>query len=492
MCLKPDFFILIILLFPLVSKAQTNTKINNPYSIYGIGELQDDNPVRNTGMAGTGIAMPNSQYLNFQNPALLSRIKFISHRVEKGETVSSIAKTYSLNEEEIRRVNHNLVAEVKEEQIIRIPVRKYTFYTVGLTGGLSKLHGPTGSLKDKNVGFKYFVFGIPISQRITLAGGLKPFSMVGYNTSAKDTINQSIVGQTGNQWWGGLYQTFLASGFDLTKHLSVGLQTTFLFGRIAYNHYFKNEVYGSPYYLSKLTYSDSIFYSGLIFKPAFFYNGTIKQKGDTTLVLGIGGSYEWNPGFFRSSDKSIDSLAPYDGHYWQQPTGRSVSHPLFPNKVSLGVSLTNSHSWQFGVDFSYSFWQHSGLSSDTIASTSATHIPVRNSYRVSVGTEKILTLGRKRNTPLVKRPAIRAGAAYKKLPYIISGQVINDYSFSIGASVPMGRMRQDKHMPLTRISFAVTAGMQGNKALEPGQYIYLKFNLGIILTDKWFTRKKIY
>ena len=77
-------FLIIFSLSIFMASGQNNT--NSPYSIFGIGEL--DNPAggRNMGMGGSGIAMKSDVFLNLSNPASLTAIPVQSLETDAGIT----------------------------------------------------------------------------------------------------------------------------------------------------------------------------------------------------------------------------------------------------------------------------------------------------------------------------------------------------------------------------------------------------------------------
>ena len=66
------YFCVLILCIHTLAQAQSTS--NNPFSMYGLGEIDQSDYGRNTGMGGVGIAMNLPNTLNMSNPASLTSI----------------------------------------------------------------------------------------------------------------------------------------------------------------------------------------------------------------------------------------------------------------------------------------------------------------------------------------------------------------------------------------------------------------------------------
>jgi len=59
----------IALIFILISPVQGQTNTDSPYSRFGVGTLSPPGFERNRAMGGIGLAMRDSNYINYLNPA---------------------------------------------------------------------------------------------------------------------------------------------------------------------------------------------------------------------------------------------------------------------------------------------------------------------------------------------------------------------------------------------------------------------------------------
>ncbi len=485
MYLKHRLFLVLsgILLVVLNSRAQqTDYSRNNPYSSYGIGELKPLNSLRNSGMAGTGVALSDIEYLNLINPAMLSRTRSVSHIVAAGETMISIAKTYSVTEDEIRTLNR-FTGEVREGMVLRIPTRKYTKFEAAGNGGIRFVQSGTGNYTDRSLAYQHFVLLFPVSQRLTSVAGLAPYSEANFNSYYEYSLPDSTTVRENNTARGGLNQLFLSLGYDVTRHLSLGVQSGFIFGSLKSENFSQLKTVIDSDYANRSGQVQEVYYKAFAFKPSVFYTIPIKTPRDSSMFFNVGATYSFVTGASGDGRTGFENRNMY-GIVLSDSTVESggVTAP-FPSELAIGVALQKGRLWSVGADFAYSTW----MGTSTAPAQGFDYI---SSYRLSVGAETKL-LGEYRSlTP--KTPAIRIGAAVQRLPFLIQNSYVNDYSVSIGASIPVGRLNPaDKNQPLNKVSLALTGGSQGSKSLGPGQEFYVRLSAGILITDKWFTRRKI-
>lgn len=479
---KLKLFLFLFFLSIGLANAQVSSTTNNPYSSFGIGELRPLQSVRNTGMGGTGMAFSDKEYLNIINPALLSRTRKVTHTVARGETILSIAKTYSVSEEEIRILN-KINNEPSEGDIIKIPVRKYTKFEGAVTGGYRNVNSNVGNYSNIYVNYQHFILALPISQRLTAAIGLTPLSEAQYSAFYEYKLaNDTSILKSQIKKNGGLNHLFTSAGFDLSKNLSIGFQGGFVFGKISDEQFYQLKIadtlnFGSPFGTTTESH-----YTGFSFKPSFFYTTALKGSADSSLFLNIGGSLEFFSDIREKASYSFQNRNQFGLVTSDSTVTSNTKNNNLPKTLNVGIALQKPNRWTLGADVTYGDWSEIASYRPDFTYT--------NSYKISAGGEAKF-LGKDGNiTP--KTPTYRFGLAVAQLPYLINGDNIYDYSLSLGASIPVSRLNPaDKNQPLTKIQFAVTTGMQGNKDLAPGNEFYINLSAGVLINDKWFTRRRI-
>ena len=175
--------ILLSICFILNMQAQATY---SPYSMLGLGEIENRDYGRTAGMSNIGIGVREFDYLNVINPAGISgldSLKFIFDMSAAG---------------------------------------KYSFFTErGKTDNTIN-----GNLKKISLGFRLMPgWGISL--------GTKPFSDTGYRIYSEEPIegstNTKAVYLEGS---GGLYELYLSNGFKVTDHFSVGINTKYITGTL--------------------------------------------------------------------------------------------------------------------------------------------------------------------------------------------------------------------------------------------------------------------
>ncbi|PLB85249.1 hypothetical protein C0T31_11930 [Dysgonamonadaceae bacterium] len=156
----------------------------SPYSMLGLGEIENKDYGRTAGMADIGIGVREFDYLNAINPAGISgldSLKFIFDISASG---------------------------------------KYSYFTEkGKTDNTIN-----GNLKKISLGFRLMPgWGISL--------GIKPFSDTGYRIYSEEPIEGSTVTKAVYlEGSGGLYELYLSNGFKITDHFSIGINTKYISG----------------------------------------------------------------------------------------------------------------------------------------------------------------------------------------------------------------------------------------------------------------------
>ena len=170
------------ILFLNIVKAQSIIG-HSPLSRFGLGQRLGYGLTRNEGMAGCGIAAPNSDHPNLYNPALLS----FNRKVD-----------------------------------LDIDLR-YAYRT--LKWPQSKDY-QTGSGSPAQLSFI-----IPINKRLSTAFGIRPYSVRDFVFNQKRYEGGDSIGFR-SRGLGGVTQVWLAAGYELHKSISLGLEASYLFGTL--------------------------------------------------------------------------------------------------------------------------------------------------------------------------------------------------------------------------------------------------------------------
>ena len=98
-------------------------------------------------------------------------------------------------------------------------------------------------------------------------------------------------------------------------------------------------------------------------------------------------------------------------------------------------------------------------------------------------------------TPGIKRRSktYRLGFAYTQLPVKIQGQKLNDMSFSIGSSIPFGKLKKTEtgQQVLPRINLALVMGQRGTTNYGLLKENYFRLHASLLINEIWFQKRKI-
>jgi len=431
------FLLFVILFFPL--KAQKYNG-NSPYSQLGLGDIQQQGTLRNIGMAGVGVSLSTYEYINNLNPALLCANKYMNF--------DSAATNYTMLD----------------------AAGQFT---------LSKISTTNGMAVDGSVYEAYLNLALPVSSKWVTNVGLQPYSLVAYKSYSKTSVantdtNTVVISYLGN---GGLYKVFVSNGIDLTKNLSAGLEVGYLFGNE--NHNSSSQIQVDYKYVE--TYNNSAIYNGMSLKPGLVWRGKFNPAAyqDRATYFNIGLTAEIIPVLRAINNvtfQQTDSLGNAMG-----TTG--VQHNVYflnvPITYRAGFSIDKPGSWNIGVDVNYANWNnYRGVENSG---------GLYQSYGIAIGGEYCLPSELEH-----RKKVLRTGFSYTKTPITLNNITIDNYSFTMGCTVPLGKLEaSDRKRPLSKVNAAIILGEQGTTQMSLVQEIYLKVYLGFIINDKWFGMRKV-
>ncbi len=290
---------LLTVLVLFLSAAAFCQNVTSPYSIIGIGDIENSYFNRTGGMANTGIAYRNNTSVILNNPASLSDLQnqlFIVELSGRGRVVS-----YS---------------------------------------GQDILPGTT----SKDFAVDRFSLGIRATKWWGSSVGLMPFSTSNYsfnsNINLQGTNTTIPVYYDGN---GGINRFYFANGFGITKNLSIGVNTSFLSGSLT-----QTDTILSADQTDGVFTTRSIYLRNLYFDYGLQYHIPVSKKWDVTL----GATYAVQTDLRATTtalvkDQSGDTLS-----------NQTLSDNYFtlPNSSGFGIAITKDKSLSFLADYRHQDW----------------------------------------------------------------------------------------------------------------------------------------
>ncbi|HUP13349.1 MAG TPA: hypothetical protein VM187_14080 [Niastella sp.] len=305
----------------LLTKANAQN-MSSPYSVYGVGEIQELQPDRSSGMANTSAAiMSTPGFLINKNPASLIGL-----------------------ERSVAQVDLALVGK-----------------TVSFKGNV--ITGDNNSAKD--VTMKRISISSKLSNHWASSFGFKPFSYVNYSFAAQKSIEGSNTTYTGQyEGNGGLHNIFWNNAFAIGKHLALGVRSNLIFGSINQTETLEGNTLSTPV-VSQITN----YYSGFRFEGGAIYGAKINKNWRFSL----GGKVST-----KNDLTSEKTLTVTEGNsYVEQDKVLEDGNFTLPWQYDAGIALINKGRATFTVDYSYGNWNKLNPAGTTWAMV--------NSERLSAG-----------------------------------------------------------------------------------------------------------
>jgi hypothetical protein len=407
---KPVF----LWLFLAISITGAGQNTISPYSIFGPGEIQNRGFTRSTGMGGAGIALVSDENLNNQNPASLNGIDSL-----------------------------NFISEMGAEA-------KYS----GLSSGGHNEQALLGNLRNLAIGFRY-------NKWLAASIGVSPFSHVGYNITLENQVEgtnsyytSTFVGS------GGISQFYFTNSVKLLKNLSLGVNTSFMFGSLTQDEQIAETDIVPQYQVTRMDFMKSIYFDyGLLYtlhsRKTDFSLGLIyanRQRLHSKHILQI-------------KDESYTVVKNIE---------TNTDYLEIPDSYGIGIGIKRPGRFLALADYRFQRW-------------SEVRYPIQkskfsDSHRVSVGLE--FTPWEKRVTnSFYKNCDYRIGFNYEISYLTFGNNPIDDKSISLGVTMPLpGR--------ISSMSLTLKAGSKGTASNRLIRENYALMQVGFSLTEFWFIRRQ--
>lgn len=420
------------MLMTWVISAQSQVTNQSPYSVFGIGENNQQISVASAGMGGISVALNSNYELNFANPALLNNIQ-------------------------------------------------YTLFDIGVKTQFLTLKDINQSQNSASTSLSYLNAGFPIFKNLGFMIGLQPNSSVGYDITQEFYDNNNNITEAnlfnGN---GGTNRFFMGAGYQIFKDFSVGAETEFLFGNIETN--IINQRADTQHYTR---YQKQIKLSGIGFKLGATYQKEIKKglelKLESSVKLANNIATTSSEYFYSFLYGSGGVEIPQDTLLSNENLSGKINRPL---ALHTGIGIGKPDIWYAGIEYNtQKAWSFDAISMNnskiqytdrSLLALGGYYLPKRNSIS-SYWERVIYRAGMRFETP---------GLALDVDGSPISFIDMKDFGISFGLGLPIGNQ-------LTRLNISAEYGKRGEKTNSLIQENYVNLRLGLNLAEKWFQKNKI-
>ena len=400
----------------------------SPFTDFGIGDAYGNSLIHNQGAGGIGVSHPQLWFLNNQNPALLV-------------------------------------------------FNPYTVFEVGTIYESRTVESAT--TKDKNTGgnLNYLAIAFPVKlTKWTTSAGLMPYTHVNYNfefpQQIKDPNGQVVDTATVRQKaTGGLTQLYWSNGVRLTKSISVGLKSTYLFGPVdnIYSNVINNIASGSVPYVVSVQEKTNV--NGFNFGLGFSFSkdslGTRNNKR-----FSVGAMYNFSSKLKGKINRQAIRTTLAEDTVERYPLSVTTGKIEMPSSFTVGVSYGKGVQWMVGTEFTYQDWS-------SFKSVNQDDEGLGKSWRAALGGEYTVDPNALEN--YLKRITFRAGLSLERYPFFANNKPVDDFGINFGMSLPAGR---------SSVDLAFKFGKRGNKDENILEESYFKIFFGLTFNDQWFIKRK--
>ena len=293
--LKPFGFVMFVMCTQvLVAQHQTSS----PYSMFGVGVVNQGGDVTSSAMGGVGIALPSQTRINTLNPASLSAIDSLTFLMD-----------------------------------------------AQLVGFKSEYGTSSATQQTSDANFDAISFAFRVKPWWGCAFGMNSYSQTGYEFNTSSYILGSMsTYQTVYQGSGGLTRFNFSNGFRLFNGLSVGIDASYIWGQLVATETGdftsisgESMINERTYHLNNFHLSGGLQYqlalgnNNRLFLGAVANTKTRLATGYNQAITGSGGTEYVNKDY-RAND-------------YELPAGWGA-----------GVALNYHRSWTFAVDYRFSKW----------------------------------------------------------------------------------------------------------------------------------------
>lgn len=395
----------------------------SPYTMFGVGSLEDCSLGINSGMGGVGYAVNNKMQINPKNPASYAAMDSLTFLFDIGMSVET-----------------DWVRE--------------------------------GSLKETKTSatFDYAVAQFPIGKHFAASFGIVPFSKVDYEYGKN--IN---FGEYSNYGEGGIHQVYVGLAAKLHKNLFLGVNASYLFGNVTHS---TTVIPSSAYNVVAMIAQSKMHITDYKIDFGVRYTQPINDKHSLT----IGAVYSPKK---KMLGKRYNDLYQLETSGETSLTVQSDTTSLKDiNEMAETYGAGLGYNWGdkliLGVDFTYQPW--SQVLFLPVWKTTYTEETLKGNfndrYRVSVGAEYKNALY---STKYYDRIRYRAGLYYEKSYVRIENSNLSEIGASIGIGLPIMRDKslvnvsaQYFHRKLTPQSKVVENGIIFSVGISFNEFWFFK------------------
>ena len=417
------FMVMFLGFFSFPINAQNH--LNSPYSRFAMGDMSVRTSGTVLGMGGVGYAFQSATAINFANPAAYIAFDTLSCLVEGAFSI----KTHTLR-----------------------------------TGAISQ--------KGSTVYIDYLSIGISATKWWKIVIGYQPFTHMTYDVADYDTIATIGAYETHYTGSGGLNEIYWGNAFRLYKGLSIGINTSFIFGKYEKSRTMNFE--NANAVSAKFDGTNRI--KGFYLTAGLQYMIPIKDKW----LIGLGMVYTpplkfWNKSVNLTTTYlgNINALSPtlLDTLYPQDELKKTYQ---MPQSIGAGFSWAKSNKFHIEANFTWTNWSQykDGGNADTT---------LTDAYKFALGGS---ITPKYNSSNYLARITFSVGANYELTRLMLINTQIDKFGINFGIVFPLKKSK-------TCLGVILEYGQLGTTKKDLIQENYFTVMFNVRLHEKWYQRIKL-
>lgn len=433
------FLILITLLINTSGLfAQDNFK--SPYSIYGLGLINNASFNSNFGSGGIGYAWRPTVYkpliydsLSRSNPTLNDR-KTNYINIKNPASLSNI----SLTTFEVALVSRGSSYEINGEQV-----------------------------NDRYATIGHIALAFPIGEFAGMTFGLRPLSNVGYSYVTYSAV-QGVSSTNKYEVEGGLNELFMGVSHEIGKNLAIGFTGKYIFGKIQDN---KRVSFTAPNFFNTIDRTELVVSSLAADMGLQYYK---QLNSNYRMVFGLTASP-----LNQLDARRTNLIATYTGadnlerikDTIRFENNKEINLP-FISTIGGGISIEKIGQWAAELDFTSQVWS---------SNQAQNGVQLSDGFLINMGIEKFNALSSFGS--YFSRMGYRFGMNYNSSIVNIDGTDIDQMALNLGFSLPLRKS-------FSTLNFGIELGKRGTNENNLIEEQFFNFQIGVTINDKWFIKRK--
>lgn len=371
--IKAVFSILAIVLFAVDANAQT--RISAPYTIFGLGDIQNQKNSGFLSIQGASNALYDPFIININNPASYSAFNSRSFLFE-----ANISGTVVKQSSNTASQNHTYISP--------------------------------GDVR----------FGFPVAKNLGASFGYIPYSKVGYNVL--NTVVSPTLGSIDYTYegFGGLNNLYLGTGYKINENIALGVNANYFIGNIKKINKVNFLTDTITTYGMRETYS--LYPNGFNITGGIHLSKEIKK--DLKIMLGV--SYQSSA---KLKFEERDVIETFESEYDNKDTIMDITEKKkldIPQRITIGIGLDKKEEWSITADYTTQNWNNYKYDGETDK-----HLGAYNNFAMGGKfiPDKYAMKG------FLKRMEYSTGFRYSTNYILVNDKPFNEYGISFGLGLPL-------------------------------------------------------